>query len=141
RAVSVMYTYTNAVIATIGIGGAPVGVAITPDGSRAYVANNSIASVSVIDTATNTVIATVAQAQPVGVAITPDGSRAYVSNNSTAAGSVSVIDTATNTVTAKVGVGLYAQRLAITVEGTYLFVAFFSVICVFLLDPATYTFS
>jgi len=93
----------------------------------------------VIDTATNTVIATVAQAQPVGVAITPDGSRAYVSNNPTAAGSVSVIDTATNTVTATVGVGLNAQSLAITADGTHVYVACFSANSVFVIDTATNT--
>jgi YVTN family beta-propeller protein len=70
------------VIATIPVGVNPDGVAITPDGGRAYVANNGSNTLSIIDTATNRVVATV----PVGetgiglteVAITPDGSYAYV---------------------------------------------------------------
>ena len=41
----------------------PFGVAVTPDGSKVYVANTLSASVSVIATATNTVTATI----PVGV--------------------------------------------------------------------------
>uniref|UniRef100_UPI000A96E89D YncE family protein n=1 Tax=Rhodococcus marinonascens TaxID=38311 RepID=UPI000A96E89D len=59
----------------------PVGVAVTPDGTRAYVTNVGDGTVSVIDTATNTVVETVpVGAAPQGVAITPDGSRAYVAN-------------------------------------------------------------
>src|SRR5713101_797837 len=66
----------------------------------AYVANAASNSVSVIDTASNTVVATVGVGKS-GVAITPDGTRAYVSELN----SVSVIDTTSNTVVATVGVG------------------------------------
>jgi YVTN family beta-propeller protein len=70
----------------------------------AYVANGSSNTVSVIDTATNTVTATVAVgAAPFAVAVTPDGTHAYVANS--ASNNVSVIATATNTVTATVAVG------------------------------------
>src|SRR5258708_29027162 len=62
----------------------------------AYVANVMSNSVSVIDVATNTLVATVGVgASPSGVAITPDGSRAYVTNGGS--DSASVIDVATNT--------------------------------------------
>ena len=49
----------------------------------AYISNGASSTVSVVDTATNTVIATV----PVGtgpgaVAVTPDGARVYVANES-----------------------------------------------------------
>ncbi len=37
----------------------PFGVAITPDGAFAYVANNAVGTVSVIETASNTVVATI----------------------------------------------------------------------------------
>ena len=63
----------------------------------AYVANASSDTASVIDTATNTVTATVPVGDgPVGVAVTPDGARAYVTN--VASGTVSVIATADNSV-------------------------------------------
>ncbi len=77
--VSVIDTATN----TGGVAGTgipvccPLGVAITPDGTRAYVTEN-ISEVSVIDTATNTVVASIPAANPQEVAITPDGTRAYV---------------------------------------------------------------
>ena len=71
----------------------------------AYVTDNGSNSVSVIDTATNTVMATVPVGNnPVGVAITPDGRYAYVANANS--GTVSVIDMATNTVGATVAVGM-----------------------------------
>jgi YVTN family beta-propeller protein len=51
----------------IGVGSLPIGVAVTPDGTKVYVANfgsgaGASANVSVIHTATNTVVATI----PVG---------------------------------------------------------------------------
>jgi len=80
---------------------APLGVAITPDGSRADVTNALGFSLSVIDTASNTVTATVAVgAIPFWLAVTPDGTRAYVANG--ADGTVSVIVMASNSVVATV---------------------------------------
>ena len=72
--VSVIDIETNTVVATISFGNQnPFRVAITPDGTRAYVTigfPNNI--VSVIDTATNTVVATIPVGSgPVAVAITP----------------------------------------------------------------------
>src|SRR5262245_49048691 len=97
--ISVIDTATNTVVATVPVGGAPRWVAITPDGTRAYVTN--VGAVSVIDTATNTVVATVPVGNsPQGVAITPDGTRAYVTIGIGLGGAVSVIDTATNSVVA-----------------------------------------
>ena len=89
-------------------------MAITPDGAFAYVANSVSNTVSVIATATNTVVATVAGvgSMPSGVAITPDGAFAYVGAN--AGSTVSVIATATNTVVATVGVGSEPFGVAIT---------------------------
>jgi YVTN family beta-propeller protein len=86
-----------------------LGVALSAAGAQAapfaYVLNDSVdGAVSVIDTATNTVTATVPEVggRP-GVAVTPDGARVYVPN--WVSGDVSVIDTATNTVTTTVPVG------------------------------------
>ena len=64
----------------------------------AYVTNNQSNTVSVIDTATNTVVGAPISvgSNPAGVAITPDSTRAYVANFSS--NTVSVIDTTTNTV-------------------------------------------
>jgi YVTN family beta-propeller protein len=90
-------------VATIDVGLAPFGVAVTPDGSKVYVANLSN-TVSVISTATNVVSATISVGDgPVGVAFTPDGSRAYVANQFDH--TVAVIATASNTVVATIKAG------------------------------------
>ena len=87
------------VVATIAVGDGPGGIALSPDGSRAYVTRFDDDLVSVIDTTTNAVIATIPVGDyPVQVVVTPDGGYAYVSNP--VGDTVSVIDTATNTVVA-----------------------------------------
>ncbi|WGJ13433.1 hypothetical protein QEV83_12060 [Methylocapsa sp. D3K7] len=49
-----------------------MGIALTPDGTRAYVTNRVAKTVSVIDTATNLVTATVpVGASPQGIGIVP----------------------------------------------------------------------
>ncbi len=97
-------TATNTVSATIPVGITPLGVAVSPDGSKVYVTNAFSNTVWVIDTATNTVSATIPVGfTPVGVAINPDGSKVYVANLN--GNTVSVIDTATNTVIAMIQVG------------------------------------
>lgn len=80
--------------------GRKLAIAATPDGTRAYVANEREDDVSVIDTTTNTElpgspIQLRNSFQPKDIAITPDGTRAYIVNEG--GGNVSVIDTATNT--------------------------------------------
>src|SRR5699024_4386572 len=82
---------------TVTVGTNPIGIAITPDGSHAYVANANSDNVSVIDTTSNTVAKTITVGStPSWVAITPDGSHAYVANANS--DNVSVIDTTSNTV-------------------------------------------
>lgn len=64
--------------------------AVLPDGSAVYVTNRDDNSVSVIDTATNTVTATVlVGGQPNYALVLPDGSAIYVSDGEY--GTVSVI--------------------------------------------------
>ncbi|AKB52174.1 hypothetical protein MSBRW_2921 [Methanosarcina barkeri str. Wiesmoor] len=74
--------------------------------SFAYIANLESNSVSVIDTATDTVTATVnVGIEPSGAAVSPDGTRVYVTN--CMSNSVSVIDAAKNKVIDTVYVGSY----------------------------------
>lgn len=100
----------------------PEAVAITPDGTHAYTLSNNPTfdnhvdeTVTVIDTATNTVVGslTIGPAVPIVVftiAVTPDGTGVYVPNSS--ANTVSVISTASNTVTGSVAVGNFPLALA-----------------------------
>jgi YVTN family beta-propeller protein len=102
------------VVTTIPVRGT-AGIAITPDGTQAYVTSPGAGTDSVINTATNTVGATISlgtNRNPFGVAITPDGTRAYVTNDDS--DSVSVIDTTTSTVVATIPVGAGPVAVAIT---------------------------
>jgi len=88
----------------------------------AYVTNSGSNTVSVIDRASNTVVATVLVGlYPVTVALTPDGAFAYVTNCDS--GTVSVIATATNAVVATVPVGTTPLGVAITPNGAFAYVA------------------
>ena len=75
-------------------------IAITPDGSKAYMADVSRSVVSVIDTATKSQAAPgiAAGNGPVDLALTPDGKRVYVA--STRDTEVTAIDTSTDTLIA-----------------------------------------
>ncbi len=125
-AVSVVDTGAKppAVAATVVVGTCPAGVAITPDGKHAYVANQTSGTVSVIDAATNTVVATIPFVSntdsPIGVAITPDGKYAYVTKGNP--NTVSVIATATNLVVATIPVGVGTYGVAVTPDGKYAYV-------------------
>ena len=74
--------------------------------------NGGSATVSVIATATNTVVATVMVDNASAVAITPDGTNVYVAK-SLVPGNVRVIATATNTKVAAIPVGNHPIGLAI----------------------------
>ena len=86
---------------------------------RAYVTDANDGTVSVINTATNSVVGspiTVGDV-PLGVAITPNGAFAYVTNGGD--DNVSVISTATNSVVGlPIAVGDYPFGVAITPDGT-----------------------
>jgi gliding motility-associated-like protein len=95
-------------------------VAVTPDGSRVYAVNTSSANVTVIDVATQTVIATIpVGSDPQQVAVSPDGTTVYVTNGG--AGTVSVINTATNTVTGTINCGVGAFGINVSADGKLLY--------------------
>ena len=88
----------------------------------AYVADPHTSTVSVIDTASNKLVATIADGvYPWGLAITPDGSRVYVAD--TVSNSAVVIDTASNKVVATVAVGNNPIGAAVTPDGSRAYVA------------------
>ena len=111
-------------VSTISIGDHPIGVAITPDGTKAYVANNYGNTVSVINVATGaaSTISTGIGNGPDGVAITPDGTKAYVTSFTDS--TVSVIAVASDAVIGSpIGIGDSPTGVAITPDGTKAYVA------------------
>ncbi|WP_082232078.1 YncE family protein [Halobacillus massiliensis] len=117
--VTVIDTKTDQLIDTITVGNNPIGIEITPNGRKVYVANQLDGTVSVIDTVNHIVIDTIPLGNnPVSMRITPDGTRAYVTLSGS--NTVAVIDTETNTVTdaIPVGRGPLGQAIGNTPFGT-----------------------
>jgi YVTN family beta-propeller protein len=122
------------VVATIGVGMNPNGIAITPNGRYAYVANdnnNQITgddTISVIDTCTNTVITTISDPsfgapytdQPYTITINACGTKAYVTNSDST--TVTIIDIATNTVSGVINGFDGPSGFAITPDGNTAYV-------------------
>jgi YVTN family beta-propeller protein len=121
-------TVTDTIVGSIPITGSPslpngtgpIGVALTPDGSRAYVTARLEDRVYVINTITSSVMGGIAVGdRPVGITVSPNGTRVYVANGLNA--TVSVINTSTNTVinTIAFGSGTSASRtrIALTPDG------------------------
>jgi uncharacterized protein (TIGR03437 family) len=104
---------------------------------RAYVANFGSGNVSVIDTSSNTVIATVmVGSQPQGIAVTPDGASVYVAH---CGGDVWVINTATNKVSTKFQAGACPTGVVITPDGTRAYVTLTNANSVAVIDTSSYT--
>lgn len=104
--ISVVDAKRHRVTQRIRLGGTahPVGMALSPDGKRLYVATGRGNSVAILDTATNRPLKTIAVGQRVwGIALTPDGRKLYAANG--LSNDVSVIDTKADRVVATVKAG------------------------------------
>jgi|SRR5579859_6741407 len=111
-------------VATIPVGSAPVGVAVNATSNKIYVANSFSNNISVIDGASNTVVATVTDPNavaPVAVAINPTTNTIYVANSQS--NNLTVIDGATNTVMATFPVGTSPSDLDVDSQTNFIYVA------------------
>lgn len=117
KSVSTINTATNQVVGTpIPTDELPESIAITPNGKRAFVVNQTGASVTVIETATRTRVATIPlPGHPKRIAIAPDGKTAYVTVESDE--HVFEFSTETNSESGSFIAGTGASAVAITPEG------------------------
>jgi gliding motility-associated-like protein len=99
-------------------------ITVTPvklTGGYAYISNYGSNNISVINTATNTVVATIPVGKnPDDVSVTPDGTKVYVSNQGD--NTISVIDVASNTVSATIPIGISPEGIAISPDGNTLYI-------------------
>jgi YVTN family beta-propeller protein len=143
RTVSVIDIDSRAVIDTIkdtikveDCNNYPIPIAITPNGTRAYVTCYNRKIVSVIDTDISEVIATidVGECRCEGVAVAPDGTKVYMTNRGIQSyieidsyiesdGNIIVIATDGNAVIASIKVeGALRGAVAVTPDGTKIYV-------------------
>ena len=105
----------------------PFSLAISPDGSMAYVSNFGGDTISIVDIATDVITGTVVDlyayiSGPVVVVFTPDGLKAYVMCPSNS--SVCMIDVATNSVIAQINNPSFTGLIdiAISPDGNFVYV-------------------
>jgi YVTN family beta-propeller protein len=117
----------SGVSGTVTVEKNPIAVRVTPDGAHLYVANAGSNTVSVIDTRTLSVVATIpVGSYPHDVGITRDGRRVYVPCNAGGGGSnrgVWVIDTASNTVVKTITNNIvFPYEVCVAADGKHVYV-------------------
>ncbi len=143
-ALTIIDTATNRVAAQLTTAPGPIGVAITPNGQKAYfVTSNSLGTTDLfsVDLTTNT-LAPVAQLpdQAFSLVLSPDGTKAYVvvvGNAANNHGSLQRVDLASGAVTGSVVLGDDPECLAITPDGKTLYITDFLDSSVFVVPTAT----
>jgi YVTN family beta-propeller protein len=114
------------------------GMAISPDGARVYVSNQALNanSMSVINTATNTVGATIPVGMvPRAIDVTPDGALVYVAAQESHA--VTVVNAATNAAVAAIPVSTRPMSVRVMPNGARLYAVSENAVSV--IDRATNT--
>lgn len=120
--VSVIDRATNSV-RPLEVGTGPEGMALRPQSRELWVASRIANTLSVIDTRSDTVVATV----PTGgefslkLAFSPDGRSVWVSNN--ASGTVTLLDAATRRLVDSVDLGTATLGIAVSADGRHVAVA------------------
>lgn len=89
-------------ITQIAVGKTPEGIGISPDGREVWAANRAEGTISIIDTATNKVVETIAKFSqlPFRVAFTPDGKRVLIPDP--VGGELIIFDAATRKETGRI---------------------------------------
>lgn len=118
--------------ATASVGNTPLRGVVSPDGKFVYVVNNDDGSLSIVDTASNSVVKTVTGIgdKPVDVAISPDGKRVYVVSQTKSGtfttngiGVVAVVDAASQTIVKTIAVGRSPVAVVVSSDGKRVYVA------------------
>ena len=136
------------VTARVNVGQQPAAVKATPDRTQIWVANSASASISIIDVASKAVVSTINlpplngafPAQPNNIAFLPDGSLAYVTDHDDQSGStVYVINVATQAVIQQIAVGNFPASMAVSPDGTQIWIPCRADNNVYVIDTLTNT--
>lgn len=119
-------TYALVDYTSTGSNSSPRGIAISPDGSKIYVANEypfdilGHGTVDVINTVTHHITMTIAVGEsPLGIVLSPDGSKLYVANQGS--NFISVINANSGASIGQIPLSSGASSLAITHDGSQLY--------------------
>jgi YVTN family beta-propeller protein len=141
--ISVINTSTNTISSFIntnnGIGTAnPYGVCISKDGSKLFVANYGNNTATIINTATETILATINVGNnPMAICVNSDGSKVYVTNFSDS--TVSVIDANSYSVLTTINVGANPNAICISPDDSKIYVSNMNGPSVSVINSATNT--
>ncbi len=137
--VLVMDAQTGTILGSADVGGEPEGVRVSPDGRFVLVTAEAANSVALIDAATHEILASIpAGLRPRDVVFSPDSKYAFVSGEADA--SVALIGIAARSMLLKVkleGAGIKPMGLALSLDGSRLFVSTGRGGVVFALDAKT----
>lgn len=139
--VALFSTTTNTFDPPIPMSSTSMSSVITPDGAFIYTGNSGPPSITVIDVATSTMIATIPN--PVSgdgafdIVVNPSGTRVYLSNN--VSGYVTVLDTTNNTIVTNIFIEPNIGPLSVTPDGSTVYVSAFSSGTIIPIDTATNT--
>jgi YVTN family beta-propeller protein len=104
-------TASNKLLRILRAGSDPEGLALSPDGTHAFIANEDTAQLSVVQIADGTVSESFkVGAEPEGVTVTPDGKQVWVTSED--AGAVYVVDLASRQVVKSIEVGARPRSVA-----------------------------
>src|SRR5574338_694387 len=134
---SVIDTATDSVVATVEVGKAPHGVALTPDGKGLLVAVNGEDKVAFVDLASQRVAGSVAVGKPHTIAVRPDGKLAYVASQVPGQFAIVEVDLATRAVVRSLPLPKPPRDLEFGHDGKALYFTEAGVNAVQVLDPAT----
>ena len=117
---------SGSVISQIHLTAAPVGLALSPDGSRAYTPTGLAGTLQAIDLASGSMTSISLDAEPLGIDVDPRGTFVYVTCYG--ADEVQVIDARTNAVVATISVANEPRSIAISPDSKYAYVTHSSAI-------------
>ncbi len=129
---------TPSLITRIAVPGTPNSMLLSPDQTRLYVTQDNSDTVSVINTATNTVISKIATAAPSGViptgvtyfgaapnnlSLSPDGKTLYVTNGGNNSVAIIPVSTMPYQVAAVIPTAWYPTAVVPSKDGTHLYIS------------------